>query len=127
MLAIGLIVVPLVGLLVYLCRKFKCRPAGFLDNFQFACSVALSLWGVPKTNALPFAMVYFFLGTCRTVLLIPTPISGRQSEWGRMKDVRWNLCSPRVNECGFLKPLQTERVMIYNKAEFRREGFALTE
>lgn len=35
---------------------------GFLGNFQFACIVALSLWGVSKTDAFTFAMVYYFLG-----------------------------------------------------------------
>jgi uncharacterized protein (TIRG00374 family) len=35
---------------------------GFLGNFQFACIVALSLWGVSKTDALTFAMIYYFLG-----------------------------------------------------------------
>lgn len=42
---------------------------GFLGNFQFACIVALSFWGVSKTDALTFAMVYYFLNIGIIILL----------------------------------------------------------
>jgi uncharacterized protein (TIRG00374 family) len=34
---------------------------GLIGNFQFACIVALSLFGVPKDNALAFSMIYYFI------------------------------------------------------------------
>lgn len=33
---------------------------GLIGNFQFACMVALSFWGVAKNEAFAFAMVYYF-------------------------------------------------------------------
>jgi uncharacterized protein (TIRG00374 family) len=42
---------------------------GFLGNFQFACIVALSLWGVPKNEAFAFAMVYYFTGIGINIVL----------------------------------------------------------
>ncbi len=35
---------------------------GLIGNFQFACMVALSFRGVPKTDAFVYAMVYYCLG-----------------------------------------------------------------
>lgn len=35
---------------------------GFLGNFQFACIMALSIFDVPKSDALAFSMIYYFLG-----------------------------------------------------------------
>lgn len=35
--------------------------SGFLGNFQFACILALSLFNIPKTDALAFSMVYYML------------------------------------------------------------------
>ncbi|MBZ0156981.1 MAG: flippase-like domain-containing protein [Alphaproteobacteria bacterium] len=35
---------------------------GLIGNFQFACIVGLSLFGVPKDNALAFSMVYYLIG-----------------------------------------------------------------
>ena len=35
---------------------------GLIGNFQFACMVALSFWGIAKNEAFAFAMVYYFIG-----------------------------------------------------------------
>ncbi|GJQ57646.1 MAG: UPF0104 family protein [Candidatus Scalindua sp. AMX11] len=42
---------------------------GFLGTFQFACIMALSLFNVPKENAVLFSMVYYLLGIGITILL----------------------------------------------------------
>ena len=42
---------------------------GFLGNFQFACIMALSIFGLPKSDALAFSMIYYFLGIGLTILL----------------------------------------------------------
>jgi len=42
---------------------------GFLGNFQFACIMALSIYGIPKNEALLFSMVFYFFGIGITVLL----------------------------------------------------------
>ncbi len=34
---------------------------GLIGNFQFACILALSLFGVPKDSALVFSMIYYFI------------------------------------------------------------------
>lgn len=35
---------------------------GFLGTFQMSCILALSLFNIPKTDALAFSLVYYFLG-----------------------------------------------------------------
>ncbi len=42
---------------------------GLVGNFQFACIVALSLWGVGKTEAFTYAMVYYAMGVGINILL----------------------------------------------------------
>ena len=42
---------------------------GFLGNFQFACIMALSIYGLPKSEALIFSMVFYFLGIGINILL----------------------------------------------------------
>lgn len=42
---------------------------GFIGNFQFACIIALSIFGVPKDIALAFSMVYYFIGIGIQILL----------------------------------------------------------
>jgi len=42
---------------------------GFVGNFQFACIVALSFFGIGKTDAFGFAMIYYFLGIGINMLL----------------------------------------------------------
>jgi glycosyltransferase 2 family protein len=49
---------------------------GLIGNFQFGCIFALSLWGIPKTDAFTYSMVYYCLGVGINLLLgiifIPT-------------------------------------------------------
>ncbi len=42
---------------------------GLLGNFQLSCIVALSIFGLSKSNALAFSMVYYFLGVGIRILL----------------------------------------------------------
>jgi glycosyltransferase 2 family protein len=42
---------------------------GFIGNFQLACIVALSFFGIGKDEAFGFAMVYYFLGIGINMLL----------------------------------------------------------
>jgi uncharacterized protein (TIRG00374 family) len=42
---------------------------GFIGNFQFACIVALSFYGVAKNEAFAFAMVYYFTGIGVNIVL----------------------------------------------------------
>lgn len=42
---------------------------GFIGNFQFACIVALSFYGVAKNEAFAFAMVYYFTGVGVNIVL----------------------------------------------------------
>jgi uncharacterized protein (TIRG00374 family) len=42
---------------------------GFIGNFQFACIVALSLYGVAKNEAFAFAMGYYFTGIGINIIL----------------------------------------------------------
>jgi len=42
---------------------------GFIGNFQFACIVALSFYGVSKNEAFAFAMVYYFTGVGINIVL----------------------------------------------------------
>lgn len=42
---------------------------GLLGNFQFGCIVALSIFGLSKSNALAFSMVYYFAGVGINILL----------------------------------------------------------
>lgn len=42
---------------------------GFLGNFQFACILALSIFGVPKSEALAFSIVFYLLGIGINILL----------------------------------------------------------
>ncbi|MFH1327749.1 MAG: lysylphosphatidylglycerol synthase transmembrane domain-containing protein [Candidatus Bathyarchaeota archaeon] len=42
---------------------------GFIGNFQFGCIVALSIFHLPKGDALAFSMVFYFLGIGINILL----------------------------------------------------------
>ena len=42
---------------------------GFLGNFQFACIMALSMFNLPKSDALAFSMVFYFFGICINIFL----------------------------------------------------------
>ena len=42
---------------------------GLIGNFQFACMLSLSLWGITKNQAFVFAMVYYMIGIGINVLL----------------------------------------------------------
>ncbi|OGP53798.1 MAG: hypothetical protein A2Y65_12630 [Deltaproteobacteria bacterium RBG_13_52_11] len=42
---------------------------GFIGNFQFACIVALSFYGVARNEAFAFAMVYYFTGIGVNIVL----------------------------------------------------------
>lgn len=42
---------------------------GLIGNFQFACMVALSFWGVSKNEAFAFAMIYYFIGVGINIVL----------------------------------------------------------
>jgi len=42
---------------------------GLLGNFQYACIVALSLCGIPKSDALSFSMIYYFMAIGRIIVL----------------------------------------------------------
>jgi hypothetical protein len=42
---------------------------GFIGNFQFACILALSFYGVAKNEAFAFAMVYYFTGIGVNIVL----------------------------------------------------------
>ena len=42
---------------------------GFIGNFQFACIVALSIFGVSKTDALGFSLIYYLLGMGLNIFL----------------------------------------------------------
>jgi uncharacterized protein (TIRG00374 family) len=42
---------------------------GFIGNFQFACIVALSFYGVAKNEAFAFAMVYYVTGIGVNIVL----------------------------------------------------------
>jgi uncharacterized protein (TIRG00374 family) len=42
---------------------------GFLGNFQFACILALSIFGIPKSDALSFSIVYYCLAIGLNILL----------------------------------------------------------
>ena len=42
---------------------------GFIGNFQFACVMALSIYGLPKNDAFAFSMVFYFLGIGINILL----------------------------------------------------------
>jgi len=42
---------------------------GLIGNFQFACIFSLSFWGVAKSDAFTFAMVYYFLSVGINILI----------------------------------------------------------
>ena len=42
---------------------------GMVGNFQFACIVALSLFGIQKSDALSFSMIYYFMAIGKIILL----------------------------------------------------------
>lgn len=42
---------------------------GLIGNFQYACMVALSFWGVARSEAFAFSMVYYFLGVGLNIIL----------------------------------------------------------
>ncbi len=42
---------------------------GLIGNFQYACMMALSFWGVEKSEAFAFSMVYYFLGVGINIIL----------------------------------------------------------
>lgn len=42
---------------------------GMVGNFQYASIVALSIFGIPKSDALSFSMIYYFLGIGKHILL----------------------------------------------------------
>jgi len=42
---------------------------GFVGNFQFACIMALSIFGIAKSDAFAFSMVFYFLGVGMNILL----------------------------------------------------------
>ena len=42
---------------------------GFLGNFQFGCIMALSIFGIHKSDAFTFSMIYYFFGIGINILL----------------------------------------------------------
>jgi glycosyltransferase 2 family protein len=42
---------------------------GLIGNFQFACMIPLSLWGIAKPEAFAFSMIYYFLGVGTNIFL----------------------------------------------------------
>lgn len=65
--------IPLVGAFVVLTMTalgiILPTAPGFLGNFQFACILALSFFGIPKTDAFAFSMVYYIFGIGINIIL----------------------------------------------------------
>ncbi|MCL2669507.1 MAG: flippase-like domain-containing protein [Syntrophaceae bacterium] len=61
--------VPFVVMLILIVGIAIPTAPGFIGNWHYFCILALSLFGIPKVEALPFAIVYHFLNIGVIVLL----------------------------------------------------------
>jgi uncharacterized protein (TIRG00374 family) len=67
---------------------------GMLGNFQFACVLVLTMFGLPKDDAFVFSMVYYFVGIGMVIIMglvfLPFTDFSLRYAFNKLKQSRWN-------------------------------------